>query len=508
MKTEFGTANWIVLIAYLAALLAVGAYFTRRASKNTDAFFKAEGKIPAWAAGFSMYATTLSAITFMSTPEQAFNNDWAYAIGSLSIMMLTPVFIKFYIPFYRKLKVTTAYEYLEERFNPAMRAISSLLFMIYHIGRVAVVIYLPIIAITSVSSINPILVAVIVGGLCIVYTFLGGIEGVVWSDVIQGFLLLGGALLVCIMGIAALNGSFGEFVGSAAHEGKLLSGQNFQFEHMDKFVPVILLGQLANTLYQYTGSQDVVQRYQVTKSIKETEKALWTNFFLGLITIPIFFGMGTVLWSFYADNLPEILEKNTAGLVPYFVITQLPAGIAGLVIAGIFAAAQSTIASSLNAISSCAVTDFKQRFFANRLKGLSDVALARIIIAISGCFSLAVAIYFLLHDANETWNIFLTVSGLFGVPVAGIFFIGIFTKTANSVGAIAGLIISVLVGVGMKFFLPEGSMFTSALMIAFIAFVSSLVFSYLISLVFPKANKEVTGLTYATIDEDYVRPAA
>lgn len=114
MKTEFGTANWIVLIAYLAAMLAVGAYFTRRASKNTDAFFKAEGKIPAWAAGFSMYATTLSAITFMSTPEQAFNNDWAYAIGSLSIMMLTPVFIKFYIPFYRKLKVTTAYEYLEE----------------------------------------------------------------------------------------------------------------------------------------------------------------------------------------------------------------------------------------------------------------------------------------------------------------------------------------------------------------------------------------------------------
>lgn len=161
-KIGFGTLNWVVLGTYLLAMLLVGVYFTRKASKSTDAFFKAEGKIPAWAAGFSIYATTLSAITFMSTPEQAFLQDWSYSLGNLSIIVLIPILIKFYVPFFRKLSVTTAYEYLEHRFNPVMRVLGSILFMLYHIGRVAIVIYLPILAITSVTDINPIVIALFV----------------------------------------------------------------------------------------------------------------------------------------------------------------------------------------------------------------------------------------------------------------------------------------------------------------------------------------------------------
>lgn len=114
-KISFGTANWMVLILYLLAMLAVGVYFTKKSSKNTDAFFTAGGKIPAWAAGFSIYATTLSAITYMSTPEQAFLSDWSYSAGNLTIFAIIPILIYFYVPFFRKLNVTTAYEYLEER---------------------------------------------------------------------------------------------------------------------------------------------------------------------------------------------------------------------------------------------------------------------------------------------------------------------------------------------------------------------------------------------------------
>uniref|UniRef100_UPI003D33068E sodium:solute symporter family transporter n=1 Tax=Gracilibacillus dipsosauri TaxID=178340 RepID=UPI003D33068E len=149
-KVGLGAINWIVLIVYLVSMLGVGVYFTKRSSKNTDAFFTASGKIPAWAAGFSIYATTLSAITFMSTPEQAFLSDWSYAAGNLAIFAIIPILIYFYIPFFRKLKVTTAYEYLEERFGPSLRIVGSLLFVLYHIGRVAIVIYLPTLAITSV----------------------------------------------------------------------------------------------------------------------------------------------------------------------------------------------------------------------------------------------------------------------------------------------------------------------------------------------------------------------
>lgn len=338
-KVGFGTLNWIVLVLYLLAMLAVGAYFTKKASKNTDSFFTAEGKIPAWAAGFSIYATTLSAITFMSTPEQAFLNDWAYSIGNLAIIAIIPILVKYYVPFFRKLKVPTAYGYLEERFGPVMRILGSLLFMLYHIARVAIVIYLPIIAITSVSDINPIIIALFVGGLCIIYTFLGGIEGVIWSDVIQGILLLGGALLVIILGAHYIDGGWATVTSDAITHHKLISGFDMKVSDLSKFLPLIFAGQFFNSLYQYTGSQDVVQRYQTTATMEETKKSLWTNGILAFITIPIFYGMGTVLFSFY--NHAAVLPKgfNTSAVVPYFIVTKLPAGIAGLVIAAIFAAA-------------------------------------------------------------------------------------------------------------------------------------------------------------------------
>ena len=499
-KIGFGTVNWIVLVVYLLAMLGVGVYFTKKASKNTDAFFKAKSYIPAWAAGFSIYATTLSAITFMSTPEQAYLKDWAYGVGSLSIILIVPLLIKYYVPFFRKLQVTTAYEYLEERFSPIMRVIGSLLFVLYHIGRVAIVIYLPIIAITSVSNINPILIACVVGGLCIIYTFLGGIEGVIWSDVIQGMLLLGGALLVIIVAMFSIKGGFGTVISDAVANHKILSTQDLNPGDLTKFIPLIFAGQFFNTLYQYTGSQDVVQRYQTTATQKETNKSLWTNGILSLVTIPLFFGMGTTLFSFYKNmgTLPD--GFNTSAIVPYFVITEIPAGIAGLVIAAIFAAAQSTIASSLNAISSCIVTDFKQRFFNDKLKKMSDVTLARIIIIVTGLFGLGMSIYLLIGNASKTWDLFLTVTGLFGVPIAGIFAAGIFTKRSNTFGAVLGLICSVIATVIVQ----QNS--DSSLIVATVAFITSFVFTYLISFIAPKKFvHNVVGLTASTVNEEYVK---
>src|SRR5699024_6709250 len=163
--------------------------FTKRSGKNTDAFFTASGKIPAWAAGFSIYATTLSAITFMSTPEQAFLTDWSYAAGNLAIFAIIPVLIFFYIPFFRKLNVTPAYVYLAERLGVSLRVIGTLLFVLCHIGRIALVVSLPTLAITSVTDNKPFVISSAGGLLCIGYTFLVGMEGFILSDVIQGILL-------------------------------------------------------------------------------------------------------------------------------------------------------------------------------------------------------------------------------------------------------------------------------------------------------------------------------
>ncbi len=433
----------------------------------------------------------------MSTPEQAFLQDWSYAFGNLSILLMVPFLIKYYVPFFRKLKVTSAYEYLEERFHPVMRILGSVLFMLYHIGRIAIVIYLPILAITSVSDIDPIIIPLIVGGLCIVYTFLGGIEGVIWSDVIQGFLLLGGAILVSILGAHYIAGGWGTIAHDAVTNHKLISGYDFQFSDLSKFVPLIFAGQIFNGLYQYTGSQDVVQRYQTTGSMKEAAKSLWTNGFLALITIPIFYGMGTVLFSYYKHTVALPKNFNTSAIVPYFIVNVLPAGIAGLVIAAIFAAAQSTVASSLNAISSCAVTDFKQRFFDDKFKKISDVTLARIIIVVAGLLSLALAIYLMLGNTSQTWNLFLAITGIFGVPIAGIFAVGIFTEKANTPGVLIGLIAAAII----TYFVQAAAV--SPFIVSCVSFISAFVISYVVSLFTPGYHKNIVGLTVATKDQAY-----
>lgn len=334
-QVGFGTWNWVAVIAYLLIMLLIGAYFTKRASQNTDSFFTASGRLPSWAVGFSIYATTLSAITFMSTPEKAFLTDWSYIAGNIAIVAIIPLLIYFYVPFFKKLNVTSAYEYLEARFGPSVRIIGSLLFVLFHIGRVAIVIYLPTLAITAVSDMNPYVVASLVGILCILYTFLGGFEGVVWSDFIQGVILLGGAAAIIILGVSHLQDGMGTLISDAMENKKIISVDNWKLNSAAAAIPIIFLGNIFNNLHQYTASQDVVQRYQASDSMKETKKALWMNGALALISAPLFYGMGTMLYSFYSheSTLPE--GFNTSSIVPYFILTEMPPFVAGILIAAI-----------------------------------------------------------------------------------------------------------------------------------------------------------------------------
>ncbi|GAA1853625.1 sodium:solute symporter [Brevibacterium marinum] len=489
-----GGLNWAVIIIYLLATLGIGVWFTRKASTGTESFFKANGRIPAWAAGFSIYATTLSAITYMSTPEQAFLTDWSYAAGNIAIFAIVPLLVIFYIPFFRKLDVTTAYEYLEERFGPTIRVLGSALFVLFHIGRVAIVIYLPTLAISSVTDISPVLVAAAVGVLSVVYTFLGGIEGVIWSDVVQGIILLVGAAVILAFGIAALDGGLVTVAADAAADDKFISADNWKFGGAAAAIPIVFLGSVFNNLHQYTASQDVVQRYQTTDSPKSTVRSLIVNGILALVTIPLFYGIGTVLYSYYqhAEALPE--GFNTSALVPYFAVTALPAGISGLLIAAIFAAAQSTISSSLNSISACVTVDIRDRFFPHKDgQAHTGVGFSRLVIVIVGAISVAVALYLSVTDQAQTWDLFLSITGLFGVPLAGVFALGIFTRRANSAGVLGGL----LLGAALAWYVQDVAGLTP-FAVSTVAFIGAVIFGYVISLFTGSRNlgdHDVTALT-------------
>lgn len=489
-QVGFGAWNWIALFIYLIVMLIVGAYFTKRAGKNTESFFTASGRLPSWAVGFSIYATTLSAITYMSTPEKAFLTDWSYIAGNVAIIAIIPLLIYFYIPFFKKLKITSAYEYLEARFGPSIRVIGSLLFVLFHLGRIAIVIYLPTLAITSVSDMNPYLVVTLVGLLCIVYTFLGGFEGVVWSDFIQGVILLGGAILIIILGIIYMPGGFHTMAHDAIEHKKVISVDNWKINSAAAAIPVIFIGNIFNNLHQYTASQDVVQRYQASPSFKETIKSLWTNGVLVIISAPIFYGMGTMLYSFYrhADSLPK--GFNTSSIVPYFVLTEMPPFVGGILIAAIFAAAQSTISSSLNSISACISVDIKHRFFSKRSEK-EEVKFARWVIIIVGVFGYVMSLYLIASNSNDLWDLFLLITGLFGVPLAGVFAVGIFTKRANSFGIIIGLVLGAIVAYTMNKFGGDNSPF----IVSILSFVIAFGASYFASFLAPKYNKDITGLT-------------
>lgn len=166
---SFGTLNYIMLLVYLLAIMLVGVYFAKR-QKSTEDYFKASGRIPGWAAGISVFATTLSSITFMSIPAKAYTSDWTFLIGQYMAIAVLPIVFIYYIPFFRKLNLTSAYEYLEKRFDVRMRLFSSISFMLFHIGRIAIIIYLTALALIPFIDINPLFIVFLIGVLCIVYT--------------------------------------------------------------------------------------------------------------------------------------------------------------------------------------------------------------------------------------------------------------------------------------------------------------------------------------------------
>jgi SSS family solute:Na+ symporter len=253
---------------------------------------------------------------------------------------------------------------------------------------------------------------------------------------------------------------------------------------------LFFIGNIFNNLHQYTASQDVVQRYQASPSFKETVKSLWTNGVLVIISAPIFYGMGTMLYSFYrhADSLPK--GFNTSSIVPYFVLTEMPPFVGGIVIAAIFAAAQSTISSSLNSISACLSVDIKHRFFSKRSEK-EEVKFARWVIIIAGIFGYVMSLYLIASNSNDLWDLFLLITGLFGVPLAGVFAVGIFTKRANSFGIIVGLILGAIVAYTMNKFGGDNSPF----IVSILSFVIAFGASYFASFLAPKYNKDITGLT-------------
>ena len=489
----FRGLDYAMLILYFAALVIMGFYFARR-EKTTNDFFLAGHRVPWWAAGISIFGTQLSAITFMATPALVYHTNWVYIVGNVMVVAMIPVFVFFYIPFFKRLNVTTAYEYLEKRFNVTARLLGSLTFLLYQVGRMGVVLFLPALALAIVTGINVYVCIALMGLLATLYTVLGGIEAVIWTDVLQVIVLLGGAMLCLVLIVFGLAGGAGGFVGAASEAGKL-HAFDFRFDLTAPTFWVVLLGGLAATFISYGSDQTVIQRYLTTRDERSAARGIWTNAVLTVPATLLFFALGAALYVFYSRQ-PHLLNptlENADAIFPWYIVTRLPAGVAGLLIAGVFAAAMSSLDSSMNSVATALTTDFYGRF----RPGAPDarrLRVARILTAVVGLAGTAFALVMADWDIKSLWDQLQRFIGLFAGGLGGLFLLGIFSRRAHGVGAVIGLVASGAVQYAVSQWTPLHLLLYTVTGIG-----SCVVIGYLASLVIPVRRKPLEGLTVYTL---------
>ena len=490
----FGTTNWIVMVAYMGVLVGIGVYFSRKNNSAED-FFVAGKRVVWWAAGLSIFSTMLSAITYLSIPAKAYATNWTWFIFNMTIPIMAPVIIYCFLPFYRRLGITSIYEYLEMRFSTGLRKLGSASFAIFQLARMGIVILLPALALSSVTGWDVIYCIIAMGVLSTIYTVLGGIEAVIWTDVIQTIVLVGGALVAFFVILGEVDGGFSAIIETASRQDKFeMVNTDLSFVSGIDTIWVIILGGIFAQILSYGTDQAVVQRYLTTATEKEAAKAIWTNSALSVPLSVLFFGVGTALFVYFQQqpvNLEPISKIDQ--IFPHFILHQMPAGLAGLVIAGVFAAAMSSLDSSMHSIATAFTTDFlsKDRDSKSLLK------LAKRITLILGVLGTVSAIYIASQDSKNLWDTLMGYVGLILGTLGGLFTLAIFTNRTASVHAWTGVIVAAAVLYYVKFHTNAHTLTIGA-----VGTVTCFLSGWIASLIIPAKTKNLDGLTWTKLNHN------
>lgn len=438
---KFGGLDWTVIAMYFAVIIAISVFVSRHMGSTTSDFFLGGQKIPWWAAGLSIFGSKLSALTFIAIPAKAYATDWIYVLNNVMILAIAPVVTYFYLPYFRKLRLTSVYEYLQIRFDRRVKLLGSFTFVVFQLSRLGVVIYLPALVLSTVTGINIFACIFVTTVVTTAYSVAGGIEAVVWTEVMQVFVLLGGALVSFFFITSHSPGGFGGFIREANAHDKFRVAQ-LGWSISEPVLWVVAIGTLLTNLVTYTSDQVVVQRYLTTPTEKEARRSIYTNALMVIPATIIFFGVGTALWYYYRHH-PGNLNPNgrVDDVFPWFISQQLPAGLSGLVIAGLFAATMSTIGSSMNSIATVLTTDFYRPF----RKAATDrqcLRFAKSSTVVLGILGSLIAMYLVYLQNASIWDAYLKIIGLFGGCLAGMFAAGIFFRRINSKGILAGFLVS------------------------------------------------------------------
>lgn len=440
---QFGALDYIVLVLYMGLMLGVGFRFMA-GNRDTETFFRGGGTLPWWATGISIFATMLSAITFLATPAKAFATNWSMLFFNFSIFLVTPFVVLFYLPRFRKIKSQSAYACLEDRFNRPVRLFASGLFSLFMVTRIAIVLYLPALALSIATGMNVYFSILLSGVITLLYSTMGGMRAVVWGDVIQGFILVGGAVFSFCWLIAHINGGFIGFIQEAVRYGKLETF-DMSLDFSQPVFWVVLLGGCGANLISYTSDQTLIQRYMTTPDEKKAANSIWLNAWLVLPITVLFFSIGTAIFVFSQQN-PDLQIPESAmhdAIYPWFIAHQLPTGISGIIIAAIFAASMSTLSSNINSASVALTTDFFKVMYP-QVAEKKELAFARFSGVAVGVVGIGMALILASYDIDSLWDQFNLFLGLLTGTLGALFFLAFFVPCVDGRSALVGVVSSVL----------------------------------------------------------------
>ena len=434
--------DYVIIVGSVVFSIGFGISFARR-QKNTNTYFAASGSIPSWAVGMSILATLVSSITFLAYPGEGFSSNWILLVQGIMVVVVLSFLVWVVVPLYRNVIGISAYEYFEKRFGFLARLYGSLAFSLTHFSKMGTVFFLLSLALASMTGINTFAIIWTLGAGIIILTMLGGIEAVIWLDVIQGFMLIGGGLLCAGILLFAPEGGPIAVIGTAIEHGKI-SFAPYDFDLVNLTFIVMVLNGIFYGIQKYGTDQTIVQRYLTARSDKGAIRAALMGVFLSLPVWTLFMFIGTLLYVYYSvhgNPLPADLRPDA--VFPYFIMSKLPIGVTGLVLAALIAAAISSLDSDLNCLAAVGVDDYYKRFRPNSTDK-QRLMVGKFFVLISGILSLIIASIYVSAGDTGVLGIVFGLYAILSGGIAGLFLLGLLSKRANKEGLYIGLVICIL----------------------------------------------------------------
>ncbi|NOY38225.1 MAG: sodium/solute symporter [Chlorobi bacterium] len=450
MVYQLDFIDTFVLILYAAILVGMGIYFLRK-SKTSEQFMVAGRGIPAWAAGIAVMSAYTSSISYIAVPGKAFDANWHPLIFALMAIPVAWFITKYVVPYYREKNIISVYAYLEEKMGAWARIYASLSFVLFMIGRTAVILYLSSLLLSQFISIDIRYLILIIGLVTVVYTLMGGMEAVIWTDVMQSVIMIGGILIIGYLLTKDIFSKPGFLIQNAIDAHKFNWGKT-TFSFNSRTIWVMIIYGITENLRNLMADQNYTQKFSSVPDIKKAKKSVWIAVLIYLPLTAMFLYIGTALFAFYSGPEHVLAETITKGdqVFPYFIAHELPVGMKGLIIAAILAASMSTIDSALNCSATVLFVDYYKKYFKPDISEKKSVAFLRLTTIIWGILGIVFAI--LMINAASALDIWWQIAGIFGGGILGLFLLGIFNVKITLKQGIISVVFSIIIIVWGSFF--------------------------------------------------------